>query len=384
MTDSGRRARPLDQEQVTTAVLEWFKEAEPALAWMQMLANLHFARIVYAAVKLRIVDALRKGPKTAHEVASVTSTDEVALHRLLRALSAGGVVVESKGGRFGLTPAGALLVSDGKPSFFGALLDFFEPELVPLDGLVRTVATGKPAFEERHGTAFYDYLAQKAPDGGAQFDASMNVGAALRARALLDGYDFSGVRTVVDIGGGEGALLTKILEVNPHLRGVVFERPRTAARARARLAQSGLAARCEVTEGDFFSSLPSGCDVYVLSFILHNWDDAQCVALLSQCRRAMGDGAVLLIVEQLRVPTTEASIVEYFNLRSLELLAGRERTKAEFRVILKNAGFRLAGVTQSPGAPFCVMEARPTGRTPRPRKDAPGRAAKGARRGAKS
>ncbi|HEX7956172.1 MAG TPA: methyltransferase, partial [Pyrinomonadaceae bacterium] len=268
MTDSHRRARPLDQEEVTTEVLAGFQDTEPALAWMQLLANLNFARIVHAAVKLRVVDALGAGPKTARQIASATNTDRHALHRLLRALSVAGVVSESSGGRFGLTPAGALLVSDGRPSFSGALLNFFDPELVPLDGLVRSVATGKPAFEGRHGMAFYDYLARKAPDGGARFDASMNVGAALRAHALLAGFDFSSVRTVVDLGGGEGALLEEVLEANGHLRGVVFERSQTAARARARLSKSGLAARCEVVEGDFFSSVPTGGDVYILSFIL--------------------------------------------------------------------------------------------------------------------
>jgi len=372
MTDSARRTRTLDQEQVTSQVLACFKETSPMLAWMQMLANLHFARIVHAAVKLRIIDALGTGPKTAREVASSTSTDEVALHRLLRALSVAGVIVESAGSRFELAPAGALLMSGGKPPLSDALLDFFDPELVPLDGLVRTLATGKPAFEEQHGMSFYDYLAQKAPDGGARFDASMNTGIALRAHALLSVTDFSNACTVVDVGGGEGMLLAKVLDANPHLRGVVFDRPQTAARARARFADSGLAARCDVIAGDFFSSIPPGGDVYVLSFILHNWDDERSIGLLSQCRRAMDQGATLVIVEQVQVPTTEASIVEYFTLPSIELLSGRERTEAEFRVILEAAGFHLARVTPSPNGPFCVLEARPTIPTPSLREGALG------------
>jgi hypothetical protein len=162
-------------------------------------------------------------------------------------------------------------------------------------------------------------------------------------------------------------LLAKVLEANRHLRGVVFERPQAAARARARLAETGLAARCDVIAGDFFASVPRGGDVYVLSFILHNWDDVHSVALLSQCRCAMDDGTVLFIVEQVRVPTTEASIVEYFNLPTLELLGGRERTEAEFRAILEAAGFQLARAAQAPDCPFCVLEARPTNPPSAPR-----------------
>ena len=347
-------------------VLASFKETAPTLAWMQVLATLRFARMIHATVKLQIPDALRKGPKTAREVARTTVTNEVALYRLLRALSVAGVVVESAGGRFGLTPAGALLVSGGKPSFFGALLDFFDPELVPFDGLVRTIVTGKPAFEEEHGMPFYDYLARKTPDGGSRFDASMNIGAALRSQTLLVGTDLSNARMVVDIGGGEGMLLATVLEANPHLRGMVFDRPQTAARARVRLSERGLAARCEVIAGDFFLSVPKGGDVYVLSFILHNWDDVRSVALLSQCRRAMDDSAILLIVEHVRVPTAEASIMEYFNLSTLELMGGRERTESEFRAILKAAGFRLARGASAPDAPFCILEARPTCPIPTP------------------
>jgi hypothetical protein len=351
------RSPALDPEEVTSEALTAFTQTEPTLAWLRVLGTLQFARIVHAAVKLQIPQTLRDGPRTAGEIAEATATDAMALYRLLRALAAAGVLVESDGSRFGLTRSGDVLIGGAKP-FSDSLLEFFDPSLIPLDGLIHTVKTGKPAFDERHGMPFYEYLARKAPDGGARFDASMSIGATMRSHALLRSADFASARTVVDVGGGDGMLLSAVLEAHPHLRGVVFEGAQTAARARARFDGRELGARAEVIVGDFFASVPGGGDVYVLSFVLHNWDDSQSVVLLEHCRRAMTDDAVLLIVEQVRVPTAEASLEDYLSLSTLELLGGRERTEAEFRAILERAGLRLTGVAFSPDVPFCVLEAR--------------------------
>ncbi len=238
------------------------------------------------------------------------------------------------------------------------MLDFFDPPLAPLDGLVRTVKTGEPAFEERHAMPFYDYLNQRDPAGGAQFDASMSVGARMRSHALLSHADFADARVVVDVGGGEGVLLATVLEANPHLRGVVFESEQTAERARARLASRGLGPRAEAVAGDFFSFVPRGGDVYVLSYVLHNWDDARAISILENCRRAMDAGASLFIVEQVHVPTDEASLADYFGLSTIELLGGGERTESEFRSLLERAGLRFTRLARPSDVPFCVLHAR--------------------------
>jgi predicted O-methyltransferase YrrM len=361
--DSPRSRRP-DPEVVTSELLASFAGAEPALAWTRVLVTLRFARVVHAAVKLGIPGALRERPKTVREIATATATDEAALARLLRALSAAGVVGEvpssedsTAGERFRLTPAGDVLAAGDEP-FAKSLVDFFDPPLVPLDGLVRTVTTGRPAFDERHGMPFYEYLARRAEDGGARFDASMSVGAAMRSHALLAAVDFAGARRIVDVGGGDGTLLASLLAEHPHLRGVVLEGESTAERARARLAGLGLADRIDVVAGDFFASVPGGADVYVLSFVLHNWDDARCAVLLERCREVMDPGAVLLVVEQVRVPGEPAGLNDYCNLGTMELLGGRERTELEYAALLEAAGFRLARATPAPDVPFCVLEAR--------------------------
>jgi hypothetical protein len=340
------------------AVLESFQATEPALAWLQTLAHLRLARMAHAAVKLGLADALQGNARTVADLARATSTEARALRHFLRALCAAGLAAEPAPGRFKLAAAGALLVSGRDPSVAAALLDFFDPALVPMDGLIRTIRTGRPAFEEAHGMSFYDYLDRQAADGGARFDARMNVGAGLRARALSALVDFGRVQLAMDIGGGEGLLLAHLLSLHPSLRGRLLERPRTAARARMRLAEVGLAGRCEVLAGDFFEAIPPGADVLLLSFVLHNWDDARCTALLTQCRRSMGPHAVLYIVEQVRDPKPLASVMEFLDLPTLELLGGRERTREEFRALVNGAGLRLVGITQVPGNPFCVLEVR--------------------------
>jgi len=224
--------------------------------------------------------------------------------------------------------------------------------------LIRTLRSGRPAFESVHGMHFYEYLDRQPADAAARFGARMNIGAGLRSRALGALVDFSQAQVVMDIGGGEGLMLAGLLSQHPTLRGVLFERPRTAARARARLADVGLAGRCDVVEGDFFEAVPPGADVYLLSFVLHNWDDAKATALLERCRQAMAPGAVLYIVEQVRDLQSQASVMEFFGLPTLELLGGRERTRQEFRALTKAAGLRLAGEAQVPGNPFCALQVR--------------------------
>jgi hypothetical protein len=357
VSDPGRDDVPLDEEEVTAELLESLRTTRPPLAWLRVLATLRLARIVHAAVRLGIVDELHTEPKASQEVATATGTDDVAVHRLLRALYAAGIVVESEDARFSLTKAGRSLAIGSRPSVGEALLDFFDPALVPLDGLVRTIQTGRPAFEEHHGVEFYDYLARH-PESGAEFDRSMNRGTELRANALLSAADFAQTHTVVDIGGGDGGLMMRLLGAHDHLAGIVFERTETAARARARIAHRNLTDRCMVVDGDFFASPPPPGDVYILSFVLHNWNDDRAMKILSLCRRAMGERGVLFIVEQLRAPAGQASIVDYLSLPGVELLGGRERTETEFGVLLDTVGLQLVGVAATPPNPFSVLEAR--------------------------
>lgn len=346
----------LDLESVESRIMDSFGSLAAPLAWMHVLAYARFARVAHAAARLRIADALACGPRTAAELAAQTGADVIALTRLLRALAATGVLERCADGRFSLTEIGSLLRSDTPMSFRHSLIEFFEPSMVPMSGLVDTVMSGRPAFEAAHGEAFFDYMARDRARGAA-FDAQMSAGAALRSRALLEAVDLSRAALVVDIGGGEGALLCEVLRSYPSARGVLFDSAATAQRARERLAESGLGDRSEVRTGDFFDSAPEGGDAYVLSFVLHDWDDARSARILTNVCHAMREDATVHVVELVRAEEGAPSMVEYLNLDILELLAGRERTEGELCSLLEASGLRPTRVART-STPFSVIEAR--------------------------
>jgi SAM-dependent methyltransferase len=218
--------------------------------------------------------------------------------------------------------------------------------------LPHAVETGETAFEHTHGMSFYQYLARH-PETGHGFSQAMLDYARLIARAVVAGYDFAGVRRVVDIGGSHGHLLSAILHAHPAAYGVLFDRPEIIELAEERLRGAEVAGRAELVAGDFFESLPAGGDLYILSRILMDYDDERSVRLLQNCRRAMAPGGRVLIVQLLmpeqgaggaREPLFEAAVSD---LNMLVLTGGRERTEAEYRALLGRAGFRLTRVVPS-------------------------------------
>jgi hypothetical protein len=171
---------------------------------------------------------------------------------------------------------------------------------------------------------------------------------------------------VVDVGGGQGVLLQRVLEAHPHLYGVVFDRPGVTEAARTRLAEAGLSRRCEVVGGDFFAGVPAGGDAYVLSWILHDWDDEAAARILRNCRAAMSDDGRLLVLELVlsppnepHPPTAADRLARTLDLEMLAVVGGRERTEAEFRALFGRAGFGLARVLALEGLPWCVIEGAP-------------------------
>ena len=237
---------------------------------------------------------------------------------------------------------------------------FLEPlgGICPFEHILQTVKTGTPGLECEFGTGVFEFLAQH-PDSAATFDRAMSERTAAYARSVAENYDFSDVRSVVDVGGGDGTLLVEILRTHPHLHGVLFEVPAVAARADAVLDAVEVGPRCQVLAGDFFEQVPRGADCYVLANVLHDWDDARSIQILRNCRRSMARGGRVLIVERLipedgtdRVPTLLSDI------NMLILTGGQERTNDEYGALLASVGLRLTAV-RPVAAPYGVIEARP-------------------------
>jgi hypothetical protein len=319
----------------------------------RLLAGYQVSQAVHVAAVLGVADLLADGPRTSDELAEATGADPDALYRLLRALAV-VEIVEAGGDRtFSLGRLGQGLRSDVPDSI--ADWAAFVGRKFYWDAwahLIDSVRTGENAFRVAHGTSVWDHR-ERHPEDSVAFDRGM---AAMTRRvigALLDAYDFGRFGTIVDVGGGNGALLAAILDRHSSVRGVLFDQPHVVSGA-----DPELAARCTMVGGDFFEVVPPGCDAYVLKWIVHDWEDEEARAILRTCRRAMTDDAALLVIERVLEGPNDEPFTRFSDLNMLVGPGGRERTLDEFERLLDDSGFALVGCTPT-ASDFCVVEAEP-------------------------
>src|SRR5438270_8471358 len=260
-------------------------ETAPPLELMDLAAQFIVARAVSVAAKLRVADHLGAAARSADELAGVCGAHPRSLYRLLRLLAAAGFLATDGDGRFRLTPLGDCLRAD-HPVPLGSFFRMLDGPIgrVALE-IGHTVRTGEAADERVLGTDAWDYLA-KHPDDSADFDEAMTDLRKQFTGPLLMAYDFSRFSTLVDVAGGRGFFLRCLLEANPGVKGVLFDQPHVVEAAQAAMGDAGLAGRCDVVGGDFFESVPAGGDGYVLSWIIHDWDDERALAILTSVRKA--------------------------------------------------------------------------------------------------
>ncbi|TLF76719.1 methyltransferase [Nocardia cyriacigeorgica] len=312
-------------------------------AWKTLgpLIDLATPMAMRVAATLRIADFVADGPLPVDELAQRSNTDADALGRLLRHLVCHGVFSEPGPGTFGDNEIAALLRSDHPSRMRGHLdLDgFFGPMDLVFTGLMHTVRTGKPAWEKVFGAPFWEYL-DTHPAMSAAFDEAMASG---RLADEADGYDWSGARHIVDVGGGTGTLLAQVLEAHPQARGTLVDLPETVERGRHYLAARSLDGRCEIAAQSFFDPLPTGGDVYVLCRVIHDWDDEQAAAILRRCADAAAPDGRVVIIEGYDSTGDPASFAE-MNLRMLLISGGRERSIESYTALAAAAGLSVAGV----------------------------------------
>jgi hypothetical protein len=320
----------------------------PPVALYQLATGHYVAQALYVAAKLGIADHLAQGPRSHDELAPAAGAHAPSLRRVLRLLSSAGVFAEREDGRFELTPLGACLQSGVPGSFRAVALLFAGPGVWSSWGdLLNTVRTGETALHRVFGTDSFAYFEQH-PEEGAVFDEAMGAFTAMVAVAVAAAYDFSPFRTLVDVGGGDGALLAGLLGANPGLRGVVFDLPRVAERAKQRIAAAGLGERCQFVAGDMFEGVPAGGDAYLLKHVIHDWDDRRARGILASCRRAMSPESRLLIVEGVYPRRIDQSVesrgAAANDVNMLVCTGGRQRSEDEFRELFEAAGFELTRI----------------------------------------
>ena len=341
--------------------------AQERLAASRRLAELINGYQISAAIgafaRLGIADALAEGPASPAELAAPLGADQRSLARLLEATLEAGLFEARDDGRYALTPLGQLLRGDVEGSLRRlAVVSTDEWRWRAYGHLTHAVRTGEPGFVPAHDCHFWEYLASH-PAEAASFNETMSRISAARDAVLAGAYEFGDLQRLVDVGGGAGGLLGAVLARHPHLQGVVFDLPGVVDAARESLLEAGLAERCEVIAGDFLDAVPPGGDAYLLSWILHDWDDETALRILRNCRAAMDNDARLLLVE-LVVPAADdrasapgvTRLVKQTDLEMLAVVGGRERTAAEYRELLAQAGFRLARILPLEGMPWSVME----------------------------
>ncbi|MFD4742451.1 methyltransferase [Streptomyces virginiae] len=318
------------------------------------------AHTLRAAVRLEIVNLIGNAPRTAADVAAAAGAAHQPMTRLLRALTALGLLAEDAPDTFSVTPAGALLGPDHPDSLASFVRMFTDPAIVRAwEHLESSVRTGEIAFDSVFGTDFFSHLARH-PELSADFNTAMSQATSETAAALPRAFDFSRFASVTDVGGGNGTLLAAVLEAHPALSGVVFDTADGLAEAAKTLARHGLEERCSLTAGDFFQSVPQGSDAYLVKSILHDWTDAQAVTILRHCRKALPAGGVVLIVEPV-LPEVVGAQDDGTYLSDLNMMVnvgGRERTRADFEEVCHQAALRVTSVTPlTDAAPYSLIEA---------------------------
>ncbi len=328
----------------------------PQVALVELASSHWLARAIGVAAQLDIATRLKPGPQSVEQLAEATQAHAPSLRRLLRALASEGIFKEMSDGRFRLTPMAAAM-ADGENSLKHLVLlntcDFNWTLFQRLDTCVKT---GEDAVTHLHGQEPFDHIRSDAKLS-EMFNLAMADASRLASAPIAGAFDFRPFRLLVDVGGCSGLLLANILKRNPGGRGIVLDHPNLEGEANAIFAEYGIADRCAFLGGDFFESVPTHGDGYLLKNILHDWDDDRCHAILENLLRAMPADATLLIVEAVVQNGNRPDFGKMMDLQMLTGTGGRERTKKDFAALLTTAGFDLKRVVRT-ATPFSILECK--------------------------
>jgi O-methyltransferase domain/Dimerisation domain len=313
-----------------------FENQTPGQSMVRLFMGYIPTRVIYVAAKLELTDHIGKNGASAQDLAQKLKVDPAALYRVMRVLAGLGVLRQDDNGGFYVTPFGETLRKDSPQSVRDYAIYSHEFVYDAFRGITDSVRTGKPVIDD-----FFGFL-RANPDQETIFHAGMSNRGHIEAAAFLKAYKFSEPQTVVDVGGGNGGFLSAILACNDHLSGVLFDQASAIEAAKA--GRGSPLPRCKLVAGDFFESVPSGGDTYVLKRVLFDWTDEQALQILRNCRRTMHGDARLLIIEPLIGPPNEPSPAHLFDMTFLVMLHGRLRTVEEYADLLDQAGFRLERV----------------------------------------
>ncbi|MEP0913939.1 acetylserotonin O-methyltransferase [Leptolyngbya sp. ST-U4] len=324
-------------------------EVAPQETMLSLIGGFWIARSIYLAAKLGVADLFDDQPQTIAQLAAGTQTDPQSLYRLLRALASVGIFTEVSDQHFALTPLGETLKSNRPGSMRCAAMAQmgYDHSLGWSNGL-HSLKTGEIAFDAAAGMPIWEHYAQHPEDGKVFSDSMTSMGTAI-AQAVVASYDFSRFNTIVDVGGAQGSLISTIVRANPHLNGILFDLPEIIANVQ-------VDQNIQPVAGNFFESVPTGGDAYLMRWIIHDWNDEKSSIILKNCHQAMPDDGKLLLIESILPPGNEPSPAKFIDVIMLLMAGGRERTEEEYRSLLRSNGFELTRVIPTPSL-LSIIEA---------------------------
>lgn len=314
----------------------------PNIVLTQMIFGYVTAKAIHVAAKLGVADLIAdRGPMHCSQLAHISGAHEESIYRLLRALASNGIFKEEQSGKFSLTPMADCLRADSNDSVKATALSAGSLFYKAYNEFKYSVLTGKAGFQKAMGMGPFEYLTNN-PEEGKIFDKMMTDFHGGETQPMIEKYDFSVFNTVVDIGGGNGEVISAVLNNNRSTRGILFDLPEVIDRSRNNIEASGLGDRCQAVGGNFFESVPIG-DAYILRHIVHDWDDQDAVAILSNCKKALNPGGKVLVVEAVIPKGNDPHPFKWLDLTML-LIGGKERTNDQFEHVLTEAGLKLTRI----------------------------------------
>ncbi len=309
----------------------------------QMITGYWTSQAIYAAAKLGIADLLKEGSKNTEQLAEESGTNSDALYRLMRALASVGIFVENEQKEFSLTPLAELLRSDAKGSKRALSMMTGDEQFQAWSEIIYSIQTGNTAFGKVFEKPLFDYLGEN-PEKAGIFDAAMTGIHGRETGSILDAYDFSGIKVLADIGGGNGSNMIGFLQKYTEMKGILFDLSHVIERAQPNIENAGLEDRCQLASGDFFESIPKEADAYLMRHIIHDWDDEKSLAILRNCHAAMPKNGKLLIIESVIPSGNEPFGGKFLDLVMMLIPGGKERTEVEYRTLFEEAGFELTKI----------------------------------------
>lgn len=330
----------------------------PSLAMTQLLFGKQIAYSLSGVARLGVADHMDGTPKPVEEIAAKAGAHAPALYRVMRMLAGFGVFKEGPPRRFALTRIGALLKSDAPGSMRCTAMMFGEEfSTRAYEHIAACLRTGTDGVSEAYGKQIWEVLAER-PAQCETFQNAMTASTAVAAEAIVEAYDFSGIKRLADVGGGHGLLLASILSAYPDMHGVLFDRPEVIASApKERFA--GCEGRVALEAGSFFERVPDGCDAYLMKYIVHDWSDAHCRTILSLLREKLPSDGRVLLCELVVTGEPGPAPAKLLDIEMLVMtVGGKERTEEEFAALFAASGLRLGRIVPT-ARPICVIEAVP-------------------------